>query len=119
MRNRGYRLGIVSNAWPSLDRGYRSLGLRHFFDAFVVSARLGYLKPDARIYRQAIDEIGLQPSQLLFVDDAPENVHAAISLGLTGIVMARDRRPPPGDLPWIGSLDDLEPLLGMADASSA
>jgi putative hydrolase of the HAD superfamily len=44
-RRAGLRLGIVSNAWPSLERTYRALGLRDFFDTFVISSKLGCLKP--------------------------------------------------------------------------
>jgi putative hydrolase of the HAD superfamily len=87
------------------------LGLRRFFDAFVISARLGCLKPDPRIYRQAIAEMGLPAGQLVFVDDWPDYVRAAITLGLGGIVMVREGSVPPDDLPWISHLGKMETLL--------
>jgi putative hydrolase of the HAD superfamily len=68
-RRAGLRLGIVSNAWPSLERTYLSLGLSDFFDAFVISSKLGCLKPDPRIYRDAVEQIGVDPKSILFVDD--------------------------------------------------
>jgi putative hydrolase of the HAD superfamily len=89
IRSIGIRLGIVSNAWPSLERTYRVLGLREFFDVFVISAKLGCRKPDERIYRAAIEEIGIEPSLLLFVDDDAEYVRAAERLGMRGVVMCR------------------------------
>ena len=89
LRRAGLKLGIVSNAWPSLERTYRSLGLRDFFDAFVISSQLGCLKPDPRIYRVAIEQISVEPESILFVDDDPEYVHAAESLGMRGVVMCR------------------------------
>lgn len=85
----GLRLGIVSNAWPSLERTYRMLGLREFFDAFVISSKLGCLKPDPRIYRAAIEQIGVEPRSILFVDDDPEYVQAAKSFGMHGAIMRR------------------------------
>ena len=89
LRRAGLRLGIVSNAWPSLERTYRMLDLRKFFDAFVISSKLGCLKPDPRIYRVAIEQIGIEPESILFVDDDPEYVSAAKSMGMRGAIMRR------------------------------
>src|SRR5262249_14843760 len=63
-RARGLRLGMVSNAWPSLDRHYRTLGLRDYFEAFVISAHLGWLKPDVRIFEAALDRLDLPPDEV-------------------------------------------------------
>ena len=111
LRDRGYSLGLVSNAWPSLERKYRSLGLLEFFDAVMISARIGAFKPDRRIYQQAIDALGLPPQALLFVDDEPHYVEAAIALGMNGVVMVRTGPSPPGGLRWVRNLDEVERLL--------
>ncbi|HLX06010.1 MAG TPA: HAD family phosphatase [Candidatus Binatus sp.] len=89
LRREGLRLGIVSNAWPSLERTYRTLGLRDFFDAFVISSRVGCMKPDPRIYRVAVEQIGVYPESIVFVDDDTEYVRAAESLGMLGVVIQR------------------------------
>lgn len=114
-RSRGLRLGVLSNSWPSLDRHYRALGLREYFDAFVISARVGCLKPDARIFAVAFDELGLAPGEVLFVDDSPENV-AARALGMHGVVIAREGRPPDDDVPWATSLGEVDELLARMAA---
>ncbi len=111
LHQRAIPLGIISNAWPSLESKYRRLGLRKYFKAFVVSAQVGCCKPDEAIYQQAIDEMGLPPEDLLFVDDAPEYVEKAISLGLTAVVMARGRQPPQTHLQWIRELAEVEVLF--------
>jgi putative hydrolase of the HAD superfamily len=85
----GLRLGLVSNAWPSLERVYQELDLRHFFSAFVISSKLGCLKPDERIYRVALKEIGCDPAEALFVDDDLDYVRAAEASGMCGVVMTR------------------------------
>jgi putative hydrolase of the HAD superfamily len=89
LRRAGLKLGIVSNAWPSLERTYRELGLRDFFDALVISSKLGCLKPDLRIYRVAVEQMGVDPKSILFVDDDAEYVRAAESLGMIGAVIRR------------------------------
>jgi len=46
------------------------------------------LKPDPRIYRAAIEQIG-EPESIVFVDDDEEYVRAAELLGMRGVVMRR------------------------------
>jgi putative hydrolase of the HAD superfamily len=110
-QSRGLRLGLVSNAWPSLERRYIEAGLRDFFDPFVLSAYVGCFKPDERIFRKAVDESGIPPERLLFVDDVPDYVEADIALGMRGVVMARYPIMPDTELTTIRNLRQLEELL--------
>lgn len=112
LSRRGFKLGIVSDNWPSLDRRYRQLGLRDYFDAFVISAALGCWKPDELMYTTAIDELGLPPEALMFVDDRPENVEAAVRLGLKGVVISRYDETPETDLPVVTSLGEVVEMIG-------
>ena len=43
-------------------------------------------KPDLYFFKSVLDEIKAEPSSVVFVDDKPENVLAARSLGINGIV---------------------------------
>ncbi|HMD49442.1 MAG TPA: HAD family phosphatase [Bryobacteraceae bacterium] len=43
-------------------------------------------KPAPEIYRHCIDGLGVDPAEILFLDDRPENVRAAETLGLHGIL---------------------------------
>lgn len=108
----GVRMAIVSDSWPGLEGLYRRLGLHTYFQAFVISAVLGCRKPDPRIYRAGSDALGLPPHECVFVDDAPELVAAAIEFGYGGTTITRAATPPTA-MPWITSLDDLVPILGM------
>lgn len=112
LRARGICMAIVSDNWPGLEGLYRQLGLDQYFQAFVISAVLGCRKPDPRMYRAGSDALGLSPNECLFVDDAPELVAAAIELGYGGTTITR-AADPPAAVPWITSLDDLLPILGM------
>jgi FMN phosphatase YigB (HAD superfamily) len=47
----------------------------------VVSAAVGLMKPDPRIFRLAAERAGLPPAELLFVDDSRTNIDAAAGLG--------------------------------------
>ena len=110
----GLSLGIVSDAWPSLEKKYKLLGLRNYFKTFVISAQIGCCKPDARNYMRAVDELGLPPEKLLFVDDFPENVEKAIELGLNGILMVRSGTPASDDIARVRNLEEIEALLQLS-----
>ena len=55
------------------------------FDLLVWSYQLRIAKPDAKIYRYALEKLGAQPSETLFIDDRLVNVEAANALGMKGI----------------------------------
>jgi HAD superfamily hydrolase (TIGR01509 family) len=56
------------------------------FDRVFTSSEAGKRKPELEFYSYVLDEIGLPGNQLLFIDDKRENVHAARSLGVRGLV---------------------------------
>ena len=87
----GYRLGILSNTWPSLDRVFRRKNLREFFDPFIMSSAVGFFKPDARIFEYAINQTGLAANEILFIDDFAENIDAAEKAGMKGLLIDRYR----------------------------
>lgn len=111
VRHRGLRLGLISNAWPSLEGKYRRLGLRDEFDPFVISACVGCLKPDAAIFEHALARIGLPAERLLFVDDEPEYLAGARALGFNVVLIARHGAPAGYDGPMIAALSEVERLL--------
>ena len=71
LRRRGYRLGVVSNWGWELPAIFARAGLADALDVLITSARCGYRKPHPEIYRCALCQLGLAPSQVLFVGDNP------------------------------------------------
>jgi HAD superfamily hydrolase (TIGR01509 family) len=55
------------------------------FDVIVRSCDIGARKPDVRMVRAALDQLGSAPAQTLFVDDLPANRESACTLGVTTI----------------------------------
>lgn len=83
-----YRLkvAVVSNEGRELNRHrILSFGLTEFVDFFVSSSFVHLRKPDADIYRMAIDLAQTPIDQILYLDDRPLFVSVAASLGIQGI----------------------------------
>lgn len=56
------------------------------FERVFTSAEAGMRKPELCFYKYVVDAIEAEPSSVVFVDDRFENVLAARSLGMNGIV---------------------------------
>jgi len=55
------------------------------FDQIFISAEMGMVKPDPRIYLAVIEQLNLTASQTVFIDDFQHNVKAAQTLGMRTI----------------------------------
>jgi epoxide hydrolase-like predicted phosphatase len=81
-----YKIGLLSNAPDRLGAWLENdWGIKHLFDAIVYSAQVGMVKPDERMFRLILDQLAVQPSEALLIDDYPRNVEAALALGLEAI----------------------------------
>ena len=81
-------LGILSNTceahFDAAKRNFHVLG--HFFDTVITSYQSKSMKPDQKIYTDAIAAAGVDASSIFFTDDKPENVEAAIKAGMDAVV---------------------------------
>ncbi|KAJ7074263.1 HAD-like domain-containing protein [Mycena amicta] len=59
--------------------------LRGLFDDFCDSSELGARKPEPRFYQMALERNGLEPHQVVFLDDIGINLKAARELGMETI----------------------------------
>lgn len=107
----GIPVVVLSNAWPSLRRLHRGLDIEHYYQAMVISAEEGVSKPDPRLFRRALAELGLPPEQTVFVDDWPGHVEAAHALGIRGVWLRPSRHEPRPELDTITDLHELLTLI--------
>jgi putative hydrolase of the HAD superfamily len=80
-----YKLGVVSDAESTARERAKPWVNESLFDAIVFSAEAGVCKPDARIFHYALERLGVDPSETLFIDDRETNVHGATAVGIHAI----------------------------------
>ncbi len=81
-----YRTGILSNAGSDARAMFTSIfGFDHLVDEMIISAEEGIAKPDERIYKIALEKMGVEPGEALFLDDLSANVAAARRLGMKAV----------------------------------
>lgn len=110
----GYRLGIISDTWPSLYRVLRKKGLLDYFHHITFSCDLGVLKPDPLMYAHAIQGLGLPAGKTIFVDDLIGNVLGAQQAGIQPVLItACPTSVPDNRVVNIPTLAGLLPQLGI------
>ena len=80
-----YKVGLISNAWS----GLRPYVVREKFDDvfqhMIISAEVGVVKPDPKIYQLALEQLQVRAEEAVFVDDVLENIEACQKVGMQGI----------------------------------
>lgn len=80
------RTGLISNGWPDLRDYITRNRFEDAFDVLIISAEVGLMKPDHRIYDLALQRAEVAPEHSVMIDDVLANVAAAKDLGMHGIV---------------------------------
>lgn len=86
-RSRGVRLALLTNGGARLQRlKVLRWGLASLFDRVLIEGEFGAGKPDARVYRHALEQLDAGPEQTWMVGDNLEwDVGAPQRLGIAGI----------------------------------
>lgn len=74
-----YRIGILTNTMPGLVDMLKHRGLlpNVSFDVIIDSSEVDAIKPEDRMYEIAADRTGMQPNEILLIDDDRPNLVAA------------------------------------------
>lgn len=73
--------GILSNSGPGARERERCHGFEQVTDDIVYSHEVGVAKPDPEAYALTARRLGVEPHEVLFLDDVEANVDAARAAG--------------------------------------
>ena len=121
MKRNGFKIGLISNAAD--DDNTQALidkaRLRPYLEYVVSSAKFGRRKPDAGIFRSALEFFGASPAEAVMVGDTPEaDIVGAHGVGMQGISITRRAAAPAAGSQEIGAdavvstLSEIPALLG-------
>lgn len=69
----------------SLESAVGHQRLEDYFECVYLSCEMGLRKPDAAIFSRVCEEQGLNPVTTVFIDDSPQHVEGAATIGLQAI----------------------------------
>ena len=83
----GFPLALLSDharEWAEFCE--EKFGHHRYYRHVVYSFEVGYCKPSAAMFARALELLGVEPEEALFIDDNPRNVEGAEKFGIPGIV---------------------------------
>jgi putative hydrolase of the HAD superfamily len=90
LRRRGLGIGLITVCSEDVPELWPETAFHGLFDAEVFSCSVGLRKPDPRIYRLALDELGVLPEEAVFVGDgANDELAGAERVGMTAVMLER------------------------------
>jgi HAD superfamily hydrolase (TIGR01509 family) len=104
LRERGLRIGIVSDTGFDLRPAMDLLGLTPFVDSVVMSYQYGVCKPAVTVFLTACDQLQVRPERTLMVGDNPLTDSGAVTAGMHVFLLPRPAQTGPRGLAHILSL---------------
>jgi epoxide hydrolase-like predicted phosphatase len=100
-----YRTGILSNSFAGArEREQAAYGFEDLVDEIIYSHECGMSKPDPGIYALACERLGVEPAQMVFLDDSGPCVEGARQAGIHAVLYQDNSQ----------AVSDIEDLLAAA-----
>ena len=88
LKDRGYKVGLISNCTEEVSRLWESTPLAPLFDVAILSFDVRMAKPDPRIYELATERLGVDSKDCLYVGDGSDGeLSGASQAGMTVVMM--------------------------------
>jgi len=117
LRRCGYRVGLITVCSDDVMDLWPETAFAELFDSTVFSCAVGLRKPDPRIYRLALDELGVEAEDAFFVGDgANDELAGAERVGMRAVLIHRPGETPPWDevRDWQGPrITSIPEVLGL------
>jgi putative hydrolase of the HAD superfamily len=88
LRSSGYKVGLLSNlaTGTEWDLDLHAQGVDSHFDAVVLSGDVGYAKPHPRCFEALVERLGVDISELVFIDDREASLVGIAELGVVPVI---------------------------------
>lgn len=108
--SQNFKVGLISNFTyaPVIYAALRRLAINDFFDVVLVSEAVGWRKPSARIFKEALKRLHVEAYEAVFVGDSPvEDIQGAKKAGFKTVFIQSQ----------FNSLDDMQKAAQPPDYS--
>lgn len=117
LRERGYRLGLLSNTWWAADWHNADLaaqGLAGLFDELVYTSDLPHSKPHPSVFREVASRLGVMPEACVMIGDRQiDDVEGARAVGMRAIWRRNDSGFPTSEITPDATVDALAELPSL------
>ncbi|MCP8938786.1 haloacid dehalogenase type II [Alsobacter sp. SYSU M60028] len=114
LRERGLRNAILTNGSPAMiEAALASAGLTALVDDVITVEEVGVYKTDPRVYRHAIEALGVEPDAISFQSSNAWDAAAASDHRFRVVWVNRSGQPP--EYRWVTTGVELPDLSGLPD----
>jgi putative hydrolase of the HAD superfamily len=91
LKSSGYKIGLISNCSGEPPILWPGTPFAPFFDVAIFSSTAGLQKPDPQIFLLAMQRLGVEPPECLYVGDGDSNeITAAANVGMYPVLIRAD-----------------------------
>lgn len=85
-----YKLLLLTDNWPCVERILKENKLYKYFDKIYISSQYGSIKKEGIFFDYLINDYNIKKGEALFIDDSIENLDVAVEKGLDVLIMDRE-----------------------------
>ena len=120
LRAEGIRMVVISNFVDTLRAVCELHGIDGYFEDIIASVQAGAMKPDHRIFDLALRRLGVDAADAWHVgDNYWADVLGSRAVGMTPVLVDRERAVPRPDCATIHSLDEVVRMVGRSAGGEA
>ncbi len=86
VKQAGYKVGLFSNNSVDGAKEARSFGVDKLFPVALFSAEVGVMKPQAEAFHLLAEKLGVDITEMIFIDDTQKSLEKASEAGYTSIL---------------------------------
>ncbi len=92
LKNKNYKIGLLSNNSLELKQELINDKIYELFDQIIISAKVGYQKPQPEIFEILFSKLKMKPNEVIFVDDTPKSLEGADKIGYVPILFTNNKQ---------------------------
>lgn len=86
LKEKNIPVAMLSNIDSGMAKIIKEFGYYEPFDPCLLSCELGVDKPERKIYEILLEKLNLPATEVIFIDDLPQNVTGAKALGIDALL---------------------------------
>lgn len=92
LKNRNFRIALLSNNSLALRQRLLDQEIMHHFDEIIISAEVGFQKPQPQIFEILLNNLNIKSEELVFIDDSVKSLEGAENIGYTPILFETNEK---------------------------
>ena len=108
IQKRNISLGLISNFDSRLEVILQELNLFNYFNSLSYSGKVGFSKPDIKIFKYSLQELNILPEESMYIGDSLySDYYPACGININALLIDRKNECQEKDIKKIASLNEI------------